>query len=372
MGCGLVSARGTSVEVHQPLALDGIARATGSRLVVTDENSGAHGTTSTSSGQGTREARLNGSRHEERGSHDDRAHGRGGRGANQGGTEETTSHSRHGQPRRFVMGERVVVASRLPGHAQDHAFCFECGTFFHLGSQRTAQCSRCGSTFVQFLRGGNDHWLSADTAAGLNFTYDDQLDNSISASLEEAPVRKTPTQDKFVNSLPRTTVTEEQVKARQELDAADPKVRCAICREAYCIGSILKQLPCGHEFHDNCVSAWLKAQNTCPICRGRMPEAMEGEEAEAEAEEVEPLKAGPGSARPTSWLGQGEESADTAIPMHQQELVSVPTTVAAGPRQGASGGAVADLDANSSPDMSGMAAEMSVPGTPIPMESTCG
>ena len=30
-------------------------------------------------------------------------------------------------------------------------------------------------------------------------------------------------------------------------------------------------LPCGHMFHDNCVTKWLKIHNTCPLCRFELP-----------------------------------------------------------------------------------------------------
>lgn len=36
-----------------------------------------------------------------------------------------------------------------------------------------------------------------------------------------------------------------------------------------CLSSIKNAyyLPCGHYFHDKCISKWLKYNNTCPVCR---------------------------------------------------------------------------------------------------------
>ena len=42
---------------------------------------------------------------------------------------------------------------------------------------------------------------------------------------------------------------------------------CPICLSDYVGGSLLKELPCGHHFHTNCVSAWLHDKTSCPLCR---------------------------------------------------------------------------------------------------------
>eukprot|EP00427_Karlodinium_veneficum_P043615 CAMPEP_0169265504 /NCGR_PEP_ID=MMETSP1016-20121227/45808_1 /TAXON_ID=342587 /ORGANISM="Karlodinium micrum, Strain CCMP2283" /LENGTH=296 /DNA_ID=CAMNT_0009349165 /DNA_START=184 /DNA_END=1074 /DNA_ORIENTATION=- len=207
--------------------------------------------------------------------------------------------------RRFTMGERVVLASRLPSYAQDHAFCFECGSFFQMqGAHRSPQCSRCGGSFVQFLRPpGNDLWIVAESATGQDYSFDDQLDVSISASLDETPAIRRPTQASFLRSLPSLHLTEEEVQARKELDPKDPKCHCAICRDCFILSDAVKQLPCGHEFHDCCIVPWLQSNCSCPICRFRLPEATEGEEeVEDDCEDLVRLKR-PNSAATTPVVG---------------------------------------------------------------------
>lgn len=185
--------------------------------------------------------------------------------------------------RRLIVGDRIVLTSRLPGNAADHAFCFECGVCFQLGSARTPQCSRCGSTFVQYLRiAGSENWITADSAGGQAYAFDDQLDNSITASLDETPMQKRPTQGSFLRSLPSLQLTEDEVQVRSKLDAADPRKSCSICRDAFGLEDVLRRTPCGHEFHDGCIIPWLRSNNTCPICRYKMPEASESEDGESD------------------------------------------------------------------------------------------
>ncbi|KAF8684797.1 hypothetical protein HU200_044220 [Digitaria exilis] len=65
-----------------------------------------------------------------------------------------------------------------------------------------------------------------------------------------------------------TITTYERVSARAEGKAADV---CAICLSEYAGGDeLVRVVPaCGHFFHAECgVDAWLRARQTCPLCRG--------------------------------------------------------------------------------------------------------
>ena len=43
---------------------------------------------------------------------------------------------------------------------------------------------------------------------------------------------------------------------------------CSICLETYVMGATLV---CGHRFHAECVSRWLRRSRTCPVCRAPQP-----------------------------------------------------------------------------------------------------
>jgi hypothetical protein len=42
---------------------------------------------------------------------------------------------------------------------------------------------------------------------------------------------------------------------------------CSICYADYTQGDQLRELPCDHSFHCECVDEWLKINKTCPLCR---------------------------------------------------------------------------------------------------------
>ncbi|KAK5263306.1 hypothetical protein LTR40_014695, partial [Exophiala xenobiotica] len=48
------------------------------------------------------------------------------------------------------------------------------------------------------------------------------------------------------------------------------QVECVVCLEEYVDGeSQVMSLPCGHEFHAECITPWLVTRRrTCPICKG--------------------------------------------------------------------------------------------------------
>lgn len=47
-----------------------------------------------------------------------------------------------------------------------------------------------------------------------------------------------------------------------------PTTDCAVCLESYNYGSVLCGLPCGHNYHQRCILAWLQRDNHhCPVCR---------------------------------------------------------------------------------------------------------
>ncbi|KAK1151583.1 E3 ubiquitin-protein ligase RNF115-like [Acipenser oxyrinchus oxyrinchus] len=67
-----------------------------------------------------------------------------------------------------------------------------------------------------------------------------------------------PAEKEKICSLPTVTVSQEQV---------DSNVECPVCKEDYSLGEPVRQLPCGHLFHSDCIVPWLEMHDTCPVCR---------------------------------------------------------------------------------------------------------
>ncbi|KAJ3063671.1 E3 ubiquitin-protein ligase rnf13 [Podochytrium sp. JEL0797] len=51
---------------------------------------------------------------------------------------------------------------------------------------------------------------------------------------------------------------------------SEPDESCSICITPYVENEALRSLPCSHEFHRDCVDAWLtQSANSCPVCRAK-------------------------------------------------------------------------------------------------------
>ncbi|XP_061776220.1 E3 ubiquitin-protein ligase RNF126-like [Nerophis ophidion] len=67
-----------------------------------------------------------------------------------------------------------------------------------------------------------------------------------------------PADGERIKRLPTISVTEEHVGAGLE---------CPVCKEDYSAGEHVRQLPCNHLFHNDCIVPWLEQHDTCPVCR---------------------------------------------------------------------------------------------------------
>ncbi|KAK7124464.1 hypothetical protein R3I94_018737 [Phoxinus phoxinus] len=74
-----------------------------------------------------------------------------------------------------------------------------------------------------------------------------------------------PAEKEMISSLPTVSISSEQAACRLE---------CPVCREEYSVGESVRQLPCLHYFHSNCIVPWLQLHDTCPVCR----KSLDGED----------------------------------------------------------------------------------------------
>ncbi|TPX47281.1 hypothetical protein SeMB42_g03383 [Synchytrium endobioticum] len=50
--------------------------------------------------------------------------------------------------------------------------------------------------------------------------------------------------------------------------------KCSVCLTEYDAGEEIKTLPCGHQYHVECVDSWLSKNGACPVCRLNVQEAV--------------------------------------------------------------------------------------------------
>ncbi|XP_053906900.1 E3 ubiquitin-protein ligase RNF115 [Cuculus canorus] len=84
-----------------------------------------------------------------------------------------------------------------------------------------------------------------------------------------------PADKEKISSLPTVTVTQEQV---------DTGLECPVCKEEYTVAEQVRQLPCNHFFHSNCIVPWLELHDTCPVCR----KSLKGEDSTRQTPNPEP------------------------------------------------------------------------------------
>jgi len=87
----------------------------------------------------------------------------------------------------------------------------------------------------------------------------DGLDNAITQLLNQWEGSGTPPASKeAIASLQSVDITQKYI---------DEEIQCSVCMDVFCLNDTVRNMPCQHLFHPDCITPWLQLHNTCPICR---------------------------------------------------------------------------------------------------------
>ncbi|KAH7290402.1 hypothetical protein KP509_30G046900 [Ceratopteris richardii] len=72
-----------------------------------------------------------------------------------------------------------------------------------------------------------------------------------------------PASKAVVDALPTITIAREHLSTEAS--------QCAVCKDEFELLCQVKQLPCNHVYHSDCIFPWLEHHNSCPVCRFELP-----------------------------------------------------------------------------------------------------
>ena len=85
-------------------------------------------------------------------------------------------------------------------------------------------------------------------------------------------VEQPPASKAAIESMPTIEIVEAHV---------DSESHCAVCKEAFELGTEAREMPCKHIYHPDCILPWLSLRNSCPVCRHELPSDTRGVSPEA-------------------------------------------------------------------------------------------
>ncbi|PIN10358.1 Ubiquitin--protein ligase [Handroanthus impetiginosus] len=77
--------------------------------------------------------------------------------------------------------------------------------------------------------------------------------------------RSNPASKSSIEKLQEVTITPE----------SDPSMLCPVCKDPFVVNSVVKMMPCKHSYHSDCIVPWLEINNSCPVCRYKLPTVEE-------------------------------------------------------------------------------------------------
>ncbi|WOH15744.1 hypothetical protein DCAR_0935288 [Daucus carota subsp. sativus] len=125
--------------------------------------------------------------------------------------------------------------------------------------------SRPGGANIQFVFQNHPSGGEGLPSNLVDFFMGQGLEQLIQELAENGPNRygTPPASRTAVEGLPDVVVDDKLLRS----DSA----QCAVCQDDFEKDMVVKQMPCKHVYHSQCLLPWLELHNSCPVCRHELP-----------------------------------------------------------------------------------------------------
>lgn len=96
-----------------------------------------------------------------------------------------------------------------------------------------------------------------------DYVIGENIDNLLNQLFQQQGKNGPPPASKdAVSKLSSRTLSEAEAKHYDE---------CAICKGNFVETDVVREMPCSHVYHPECIEKWLEQRNFCPMCRFELP-----------------------------------------------------------------------------------------------------
>ncbi|MCO5593223.1 hypothetical protein L7F22_047230 [Adiantum nelumboides] len=97
------------------------------------------------------------------------------------------------------------------------------------------------------------------------------LQRLLSGILQSGRSGSLPASKAAVAAMPTFKIAKQNLGFQACGDFDETFHECAVCKEVFEIGGEVKEMPCKHFYHSDCILPWLELHSSCPLCRQEMP-----------------------------------------------------------------------------------------------------